>query len=251
MSRNAAFYRLIALIGVIVALGVLPTKADTVYDNTENESTSYLSYNNGGASSASGTAYTYLAADDLTYAKAKAGETVTSIEFSVANENDSAASVDVDFGFWNSDGTSGGPGTILKAFQLSPVSLGADDSSLFLLNLSAAEQFVLPASGTIWAGIVFQNSTDTESAGTVNNFGQLLFKQPTVGSSKDEFFSSNNPGLFDTSNPAGSLEYFNGDPLANFGWLINADTVPEPSSWTMVLGGLGLLSFWRLRRAKV
>jgi hypothetical protein len=42
---------------------------------------------------------------------------------------------------------------------------------------------------------------------------------------------------------------FNGSYASNDLAAVSVEEVPEPSTWVMLLGGLGLLAFWRARRA--
>lgn len=225
------------------ALGLLAvataSQAQVAYSDTTTFSNSgyYSGVPTGGSS-------TYVDADDLTYSPSLAGLTVSKIVFSTANFNAAAISVRPTLAFWDSDGSAGAPGTFLGSVTFNPLSLSANGVQLW--NYSPTTGFALPASGTIWAGISFDNlGGSTATAAQLGKVGQGLFDPPTVGSSTNGFFESDAAGPISVSNPAGGGYWFGSTgPVANFGWEI--DVVPEPCS--MLAMGIGLVALARKRR---
>ena len=235
---------LFALTAAAASLCMAPAaKAQVnVYDNTENfEGVTAI---NGGVTGASGNRYTYLVADDLTYSTLAAGLPVTQFTFSVGNSNTTSQAIKPEVRFWASDGVNGGPGTLLAAYNFGTQTIPAATVEGLNYAPTAGTTFDLPSSGTIWAGITYENSGSSETAAVINNFGQGLFDPPTVGSSTDEAFFSSATGTFAASNPAGSIvaspyvQY-----IANLEWQVQVLTlpaVPEPSAYAFA--GIGALS---------
>ena len=204
---------------------------------------------NGGVTSDTGTRQTNLVADDLTYDPAFALNTVTRFTFSLANFNSTSQALTPSIRFYSNDGANGGPGTLLAGFNFGAITMAAGSVNTFSFNIPAANQFPLPATGTLWAGMYF--SSGSQTAAVMNNFGQAIFNPPTIGSSADRAFFGSTPGTQTTGNPAGSVvnSPFSGNPVANFGWQITA--VPEPSTVAFVVFGVGLLvAGHRLKRKR-
>jgi hypothetical protein len=97
-----------------------------------------------------------------------------------------------------------------------------------------------------WIHSPFDNGggSTASTAALLNNFGQGFFNPPTIGTSLDSFFLSTSPGGGTTNNPAGTLSFFGGNPIANFGWSFTvipvAAATPEPGS--LALLALGTLA---------
>ena len=218
------------------ALSAHPAGAQTtVYSNTTNFLGS--GYAPAGATSATGS--TLMDADDLTLIPGSAGLTVSGFSFSLANFNTVAVTAAPTVSFYSTS-ASGGPGTLLFAAQFNPLGPGAGSVGIYSYNPTGAGLFTLPA-GTLWAGMSFSVSTGTATLAQLNNFGQGLFDAPTVGSSTDGFFETDNPSTT-TSNPVGSFypSPFGGSPVANFGWSIRTTAPPVPEASTTVSLGLML-----------
>ena len=232
-TRRAALTGL-ALTGLALAgLTASPAahaQTTTVYSNVTNFTGQ--GYAGGGAS---GTSFTDLVADDITPIAGFAGKEVTTFTFSAVNFNSAAATFNPIVEFYNSNGSGGGPGTLLAAFEFNPLTVASGTVQTFTAT-SAAGFFALPT-GTFWAGESFTGA----SAATLNNLGQGIFSPPTIGSSQDLFFQSNTADTV-SSNPAGGFSYFGGTPPGNFGWSFGVPTpaaVPEAS--TTVSFGLLLM----------
>jgi len=191
----------------------------------------------------------HLLADDLHLDPAAApGSPINFFRASIANFNSADASVEPLISFFANDGTNGGPGTLLAAFAFNPITVPAGAGGFFSFAIPAANQFPIPANGVIWAGESFDNGGGaTATNAQLENFGQLAFNPPTIGTSADNVFLSTNPSDGFSSNPAGSQGNFGGAPIANFGWELRA-AVPEPTTMG-VMGLIGLSMLARRRRA--
>ena len=205
---------------------------------------------NGGVTSDTGTRQTILIADDLTYDPALALTNVTQFRFTLANLNSTSQAIMASVRFYNSNGANGGPGTLITGFNFNAVTVGASSVTTLTFNVPAASQFLLPSSGTMWAGVYF--SSGTQTAAVLNNFGQGIYNPPTIGSSADRAFYSSTTGTFTTSNPAGTIQNspYGGTPVANFGWQFTTAPIPEPSTVAFAFVGAGLLVATRLKRRR-
>ena len=193
---------------------------------------------------------TRLVADDIN-APAGGGLSVTQFTFSVQNFDPTATfSARPRVRFYDNDGAGGGPGTLLTGFSFNPISF-APGISLFFTNLTAG-QLVLPADGSFWVGMTFDNVGGTATVAQLNELGEGLFDPPTVGSSGDRDFVTTAAGSFLASNPAGTIRTspFGAAPNANYGWEFQFAPVPEPSTGALVMvaGGLGILIYWQRTR---
>lgn len=225
-----------------IACTAVPAGAVVIYSDTTTFSGS--AYANGGATVVSGNDITNTVADDISPVASGVGQSVDAFTFSIANPNSLTLSVQPTISIWNSDGTSGGPGTLLYSAAFNPISVGASAVNLFTFN-PGTPLFV--ATSSFWAGITFSNDLGTLAitAAQLNQFGQGIFAPPTVGSSQDAFFGGNTPGQQGANNPSGSLVFFGGNPTADFGW--SFDTIaPEPSSLLLAGAALALVAL-RLR----
>ncbi len=231
------------LLAVSLALATFTSLAPAqtiVYDNTT--TFQLAAATNGGVTSNTGTRQTFLLLDDLTYNPALTLTNVTQIIFSLANLNSTSQALTPFLRIYNSDGTGGGPGTLITGFNFNPITIAANNVNTLTFNVPAASQFLLPTSGTIWMGLCFSSSTQT--AAVMNNFGMGLFDPPTVGTSQDRDFLSSTTTTQTTSNPTGAIRTspFTAAPAANYGFRLTVAAVPEPGSVAlMAVGGVGLL----------
>lgn len=235
------------------AISMLAVSAHAVVGYSDVTTFSGVGYAQNGAALdgvTSTSASTTLVADDITFAPGMAGGSVTGFTFSVANFNSAAVSANADVRLYASNGTSGGPGTLLSALNFNPISFTSGSVATFTFT-SATSLFTVPTNGTIWAGISFSNDSSTSTATTtqLNSIGQGLFNPPTIGSSTDVFFQSTLGGSqFLTSNPTGSFLYFGGNPVANFGWQFNVTPLPTPEPSAFAALGLGAVAVLRRRK---
>lgn len=190
---------------------------------------------------------TTVDADDITFAAGSAGKSITRLIFSLYNPETTTFTVRPNLFFWNSNGTGGDPGTLLATTTLSPVSLAAQSINYFGVSLTAGT-FVVPASNSIWAGISWDNGGGaTATAADLDAIGQGVLNTPSVGSSDDLFWESDNAGPYTgANNPVGADYDFGGNPVANFGWEFDTTPVPEPATIAML--GLGVAALVRRRR---
>ena len=227
----------------------------TVYSDI---GTSTGAFEPGTGSSAPGTGVTsQLVADDITPAAGDAGQTVTSGTFSFYNANPEAVTFVAQIRFYAADGAAGGstttvdgPGTILYGVNSLPITVSGGTGMLEQFSLpTTGTPFILPA-GTFWAGVSFGNGNGSTgvTADELSNLGQATFDPPTVGTSTDNFFQSDDGGSFLTANPGGAIYDFGGSPAANFGWQFAVTSaVPEPTSLA-VLAVAGVAALGRRRR---
>jgi hypothetical protein len=257
MTRSKAHLSGIVL-ALLVAAGPAanPARADVTFYSDITNFSGFGFAQGSGSSGTVGSITSTLQADDITPIAGAAGQSVNAVEFSVANFNTTAVTATAMVRFFAADGSGGGPGTLIGQFDFSPTSFGG---GVQLLNFDPGTAiFTIPAGGTFWAGIAFSDSDGNggstgATAAELNELGQGIFAPPTIGSSQDEFFQSTSNGTFTTNNPAGSLEFFGGNPTADFGWAFQALAVPEPSSVALFgIGGAiaGVVSLRRRRASR-
>lgn len=253
LKHLAVSTALLALLG-----SAAQAQTTTIYNNT---TTLKSAFENGGATA--GNMVTDLVADDLNPVAGSAGKAVTQFTFSVFNGATVNVLAAVHVRFYDDFGTDAngfvtdGPGTYLGGVDYLPTTFTAGNVSLFTYTAAPGTAvFTIPKDNSLWAGVTFDANSATTSAANLNMLGQGLFNPPTVGGSDNMFFISDNPGLFASSNPAGSPDYSfgPGGPVANFGWKLQIATpaaAPEPSSFA-ALGvgvlGLGLLGLRAYKR---
>jgi hypothetical protein len=240
--------------GAAVTLGVLMCSsahaaAVVVYSNLTTFGGSFYA---NGATTALGSPsadYTPFVADDISPITGYTGAPVTSITFTVVNAGAAAASANVELAIYGSNGTSGGPGTLIQEVNTSIASQAAGTIDGYTLT-SPTGFFNLPTN-FFWAGVSFSDGgTATATPAELAEFGQGLFNPPTIGTSQDAFFASTVTTNDTASNPTGQISYFGGSPVANFGLSFSVTPVPEPiSGGIVVFAGMGLLA--RRRRVRV
>ena len=197
---------------------------------------------NGGATAANGS--TTLLADDITFASGAANQIVNSFIIDTSNSSGAANSATATVEFFATNGTNGGPGTLLGSASMA----NSFASSITRLTFTLPGLFTIPANGQIWAGIYFTGTTGSSTQQGLNSLGVLDKEPATVGSSQaNTAFLSSGPAVAGGS-PMGTILTAspNGQPLN----LAMQFAVPEPSSWAGALLG-GVLLGWMLRRRRV
>jgi PEP-CTERM motif len=237
----------------IGSTGATPATSGLIYNNVT--TFSGQGYEGGGAATTSFGLTTAMFADDITPLVGTAGTAVTGLTFSVANFNAAAVSAGVILTFYNMDGSGGGPGTLIGGLNFNPITFGAGPT-VFTFNYNPGTTiFTIPTTGSFWVGEQFVAAAGSSTtAAQLNALGGGLFNPPSVGESQDVFFQASSAGSVATNNPAGGFEFFNGNPVANFGFSFTGtlpNAVPEPSS--LVLMGLGgvVMAFGALRKAGI
>src|SRR5690349_3441411 len=168
----------IALIGLSVVGGAVRAAVPlvTVYDNTTN-ATDFAWFNppsDGGP--------TGIVADDITPIAGYAGQPVTQFQFGLYNNNTTASVITPTAYFYQNDGASGGPGTLIASHELPPVAIGGL-STTTVNEVNPLGYFNLPTT-TFWAGLSFT----AISADDANAIGQLVYYPALTGMSADLFF---------------------------------------------------------------
>jgi len=189
------------------------------------------------------TQITGVLADDITPLGAHPGSNVTSFTFSIANFNDHAVTIRPLARFWNADAADGRPGTYYGAvgFNFAPVTVPSFTVALYT-GLPAPGQFPMPGL-TFWAGLAFDDNHGTTGAtlAELSGVGQGGFYPPTVGTTADKLFATNDAGsFFGINNPFGGLQVF--APIgfnASMAWEFVVDDVVPVKSTTW--GGLKAL----------
>jgi hypothetical protein len=185
--------------------------------------------------------FSYAIADDLTTTLGNTGK-VTNFRFSIVNFNTAATAITPYVRFFDDDGASGGPGTLLGGFNFNAVNVNAGTATTLGFSPAVAQQFNIPT-GKIW-GVQFFS---TASAAATQNVGVGVYNPPDVGTSNgllewDSNALATSSTSFTTANPSGFLYtqgYSNGTIPSNFGWEIVA-TVPEPTTLG-ALAGIGAI----------
>jgi len=233
---RARFALMVALMLPKVAFGQL-----VVYDNLTNPTG--FAFANGGANNQGGNLITRFVADRLQMDPGGAGQTASQWSFSVSSQSSTIVSTRVLVRFFDDDGPGGTPGSLIAAYTYPAASF-----SLGSALVTKTDPFAIPADGSFWAGIAFDNDFGATGAtlGLLNGLGQDIYNPPTIGSSADNYFLGTGLGDFTSSNPAGSALNFGGSPVANFRWQVQV--VPEPTS--LVLAGAAAAG-WLVRRRYV
>ena len=200
---------------------------------------------NGGSANQAGNTITRLMADDSTPLTGYAGQSATSIFFSVANGNNVAVSARPRLRIYDGSGAGGGPGTLIAGFSFNPIAFAAGTVQLF--SFAPAPGAVIVPTGTMWFGLTFDNNTGGTgaTAAQLDLLGMGIYDPPTIGSSADLYFLTTAAGSHLNNNPAGTLQGSGGPIPANFGFAIQ---VPEPATGALL--GLGVSALLIRRRRK-
>jgi len=215
-----------------------------VYENTINY-TGFAYANAGSGVIGTNNVITTLVADDINFNSPAINFNVVGFKFSVANFNGTAVSARPRLRFYNNDGSGGGPGTFITQVNFGAISFGSGVTVFTVTGVN------FNVDGTFWAGITFDNNSGATGAtqAQMDNLGQGIFNPPVLGSSQDLFFKTSTFGDFASSNPAGGFFFFNGNPVANFGFQFIIQ-VPEPSTFLMVGALLPVAGLWMHRRRR-
>jgi hypothetical protein len=236
----------VCVLFLLLAALVPANAGPIVYSNITN-STGYF-WAPDGAGTVVANTITKLAADDITPVAGYSGWEITRVTALIQNANTADVIIRALGRFYDDDGGSGNPGTLLAAFSFGTITVPA--SSSFTLT-AYPSGFLLPG-GTFWAGLQFDNADGTTGAtdAQLNLIRLALYDPPTVGSSADLFFWTSTYGDFAVNNPAGGLYWFGGTPRASFGWEFEVESTAIPEPGTLALGLLGVLPLliWVSRR---
>lgn len=239
--------RVMFLAGVVLVAATSTAPGQViVYSNTATQGAQ--AFANAGAANQSGNTITRFVADDITPI-AGAGQSVSQFTLSVANLNNVAVTARPRIRFFMPDGPGMAPGTGVATLNFPPATFQASSISLIVSGALSPGQFVIPSSSFFWAGVVFDDNGGTTGAtqAQLNLLGQGTFNPPTVGSSFDIFFLSTAAGL-PGDFPAGNLQNFSGNPVANFGWQFQIVAVPEPGTLLLLFGPSGIALLAHARR---
>jgi hypothetical protein len=228
----------------IVLFAAAMAHADTtVYDNLTTPANNGVE--NAGATEIGGDDITTMVADDITPISGYSGDSVDAFEWTMTNNNSSTVTFRPLVRIYDSDGAGGGPGTFIAGFDFhTTATLSAGQNQGFIYQ-PGGPLFTLP-SGTFWAGLIFDddNGTTGISNSRLNELGQTFYNPPTVGTSADHFFATNDAGSFESDNPDGQLFHVSNDIfVSNFGWGFAVST-PEPTGAAL----LALAGFAAARR---
>jgi hypothetical protein len=192
------------------------------------------------------TKYTALLADDIN-TTATSSFTLGQFSWSIANGATVAQTISPYIRFFGTDGSGGGPGTLLGGLNFNGISVAAGNVAGFYYDATASAITLTPS---FWACEFFST---TGSAANAAKIGEGTFNPVDVGSSADEDFTSSSVSTSSSSfviaDPAGTVNVspFGGTPVANFEWEFNPATpTPEPAS----LGLLTTVAMFQLCRRR-
>jgi hypothetical protein len=192
-----------------------------------------------------------MLSDDIKFAPNSAGQSVSQVTFSVFNFSPSFSAIRARaiLRIYADDNGGAAPGTELAGLTVTSIPFAPGGASY--LWFPAPGQLVIPATNSLWAGILFDNGgTSTATATDMQSLGVGIFSSYTVGSSTDAYFESPAPssGSYLMNDPAGTL--LTANPSGSFGWQFQ--TVPEPSSLSLLgIAGIGLARLRGRRRPLV
>ena len=218
-----------------------PAAAQTVvYDNTETAPVNYYVLFNGPVTYGSNT-QANMDADHLALAPGSAGRSITTFVFEAYNPDVASTTARASVFFWADDGPGGNPGTYLTGLVL-PVTTFTGMSVTPLTSVITG--LTVPADGSLWAGIVYDDNNGTTGATPtqIGDLGGTVYDPPTVGSSGPGADFAYNQYYAGVNNPAIIPFDFGGQPPVNYGWRLTA-AVPEPST----VASLGVGSLERVR----
>jgi hypothetical protein len=236
------FNSIVSLAVAVVGIATRAQAATIVYQNITNPTGTEFVFN--GAATVGSDLMANVDINELTLAAGSAGQSITSIGFLAANANADTVEAQPTIYIWAADGAGGIPGALLGDFTLPMATLapGIDELSFTL----PGSGLLVPASMQIWAGIGFSNDNGASSitAAELDDLGGLTYHPATVGTDgPDAYFIPPGAALND---PAAIL--FNSSSGANYGWTVEAQATPEPSSAILLSTGLLGLAFAVRRR---
>jgi hypothetical protein len=242
MQKHVRFRRLGLLAVAVTGIATRAQASAIVYQNTTNLTGTEFVFN--GAATVGSDLAANIDINELALSPGSAGQFITSLSFLAANANAGAVEARPTIYIWAADGAGGIPGALLGDFALPIATLGAGIQELsFTLPGSG---LLVPASMQIWAGIGFDNDNGTSpiTAAELNDLGGLTYHPATVGADgADAYFLPPGASLND---PAAIL--FNSASGANYGWTVQAEATPEPSSLFLLSTVLLALAFAARKR---
>ncbi len=184
---------------------------------------------------------TKMLADDIA-SPLGAGGRVQSFRFAIANPSSSPIAFRPRPRFFDNDGTAASPGTLIAGIGFNVITLPANTAAVLGSGTTPGGWFNVPADGTFWAGMAFDNFFTSTSNATLGLLAVGLYDPPAVGSSNSNVMFRSTASSTLSSSPAGSSFNLGAFP-ANAGW---AFTVPEPATLGL-LAGVSLLMLGRKR----
>ncbi len=155
---------------------------------------------------------TRLLADDVQCIAGSPGDRITELRFSVANGNATSLTCRPQLRFFADE--SGAPGAFLGGYNFNAISFTANNLVLLTFTIPDASQtIVIPASGKVWVGTLFQSNGNVSPAvgGQLNNMGVGLYSPVDLGISANlDFLTTLGGGNgvaspFVSNNPAGTV----------------------------------------------
>jgi hypothetical protein len=192
--------------------------------------TTFVGYSllNGGVASNAIDTSTLFVADDLVPDPSYGGAYLTSVRFTVANDNPDSVTLRVGIRLLNPDGPSGKPGSLIMGIDADGLKFPPLTLSVIAVKIPPGV-FPMPG-GLFWAGMSFDDHGGTWNVtpAQLSNFGQGYFDPPTVGSSQNRLFISSDPFTMD-----GTIQTRTGQPAYDFGWEFNVDasTPTRVATW--------------------
>ena len=202
----------LACLATLVACGASASAA-TIYDNTGGV----------GAVPTVSNAGVAQIGDGATFAGTERTLTDWSFEYFVST----GSAISGQASLYAVDG-SGFPGSLLYQSSVANLSAGADENGYGTFINDGFTPFDLPEE-VIWT-VTFTGATESDT------YGLLYAGSPELGSSADSFYQFS----------GGAWQIVGTDLEDSFSAQFNA--VPEPGTWALLAGGLGMLSFWNYRR---
>ena len=159
---------------------------------------------------------------------------IGSFKLTVANLNAEDVSARVIVRFYANNGAGGGPGTFMAGYSFNPATF-TNGTVTYFISGDLPAPFAITTQG-FWAGVTFDDNKGTTgiTKDQLNNLGQGLFAPIDIGTSTDDFFSTDTAGSFTFNNPEGGYYDFRAAVpalRADFGWEF-VSSIPLPVTLT-------------------